>query len=85
MKVISNNHDNDIGQVLLHLDLLSFQIIPLEIPESQSRNRNKRWGLTLVLSLARRPQSQPTNTAEYLIKRVDLSHGLLTTLASTMP
>ena len=57
----------DLGQVLLHLSLLLLQSVPLKIPKDQSKDRNEGWGLTLVLSPAKRPQSLPTSTAEYLM------------------
>ena len=75
----------DFSQVLLHLVLLPFQTISLKSPKINQRNRNKGWGLTLVLSLARSPQSQPTRTAEYLMDLIDPSHGLSSPHTSIMP
>ena len=47
----------DLGQILLHLGLLSLQTIPLKTTMIQTDHWNKGWRLTLVLSPARRPQS----------------------------
>ena len=76
----------DLGKVLLHLILLSLQPIPLRSNHgSVQLNWNEEGRLTLVLSPASKPQSLPTNTAEYLMDRVDPSQGLSTTSASITP
>ena len=75
----------NLGQILLHLSLLLLQMIPLKSTTSQPNYWNEEWRLTLVLSLARSPQSLPMSMAEYLIDHMDPFQGLSMTLASITP